>query len=65
VFRKDLTQLGSAAKRNLTAQVVKGQQLAGHFPDSEDIDRIQRILSGEISIEDAFVEIDAEYRRAA
>lgn len=43
------------------AEVEKGQQLAGHFPDEDAIGRARRMLAGEISFEDALAEIDAKY----
>ncbi|MDO5645873.1 MAG: hypothetical protein Q4G21_09345 [Dermabacter sp.] len=39
------------------ALIEKGQQMAGHFPDAEDMDRARRILTGELSPEDAEVEL--------
>lgn len=39
------------------AAIEKGQQLAGHFPDAEDLDRARRILTGELSPEDARAEL--------
>jgi hypothetical protein len=58
----DLTKLSDVEKENLLAEVEKGQQLAGHFPDAEDMDRVNRILSGKITIEEAYAEVDAQYR---
>ena len=54
---------GVAPLDRLTAEVEKGQQLAGHFPDAEALDRGQRVYRGELSIEDARAEIDAKYSR--
>ena len=45
------------------AQVEKGQQLAGHFPSDEALDRARRVLTGEITPADARAEIDAKYAR--
>ena len=45
----------------LMAEVEKGQQLAGHFPDAEALERGRRIHRGEITIEEARAEIDAKY----
>lgn len=39
------------------AAIEKGQQLAGHFPDAEDLDRARRILTGELSPEAARAEV--------
>lgn len=47
----------------LMAQIAKGQQLAGHFPSDEALDRARRILIGETTPEDARAEIDAKYAR--
>lgn len=38
------------------ALIEKGQQLAWHFPDTEDMDRARRILAGALSPEFAEVE---------
>ena len=43
------------------AQIEKGQQLAGHFPEPDDMDRARRILTGEITQEQAFAEIREKY----
>lgn len=45
------------------AEIEKVQQLAGHFPDDEALDRARRILTGDITADEAFVEI--ERKRAA
>lgn len=45
------------------ALIEKGQQLAGHFPDAEDMDRARRILTGELSPEDARAEVRASLAR--
>lgn len=41
-------------------EIAKGQQLAGHFPDAEALDRARRILVGEITAAEAYAEIDAK-----
>jgi len=43
------------------AEIEKGQQLAGHFPDAEAIDRARRVLSGETSLDQARAELAAKY----
>lgn len=43
------------------AQIEKGQQLAGHFPDAEALDRARRILTGELSEADAREELERKY----
>ena len=47
------------------ALIEKGQQLAGHFPDAEDMDRARRVLTGELSPEDARAEMHAALARDA
>lgn len=42
---------------NVMAEIEKGQQLAGHFPDADALSRARRVLVGEISEEDAMREI--------
>lgn len=49
---------------NAMAEVDKGQQLAGHFPDAEALERGRRVLVGEISEEDAMNEIRRKYHQA-
>ena len=44
------------------AEIEKGQQLAGHFPDAEALDRARRLLSGEITSEEGRAELAAKYR---
>lgn len=56
----DLTRLSEDEKAALTAQMVKGQQLAGHYPDARDADRFERLLAGEITLEAAWDEVFAE-----
>ena len=46
------------------AQIEKGQQLAGHFPNSEALERARDVLLGQRSIDDAFAELEAKYRDA-
>jgi len=43
------------------AAIVKGQQLAGHYPNDDAIDRARRILTGEITREQARAEIARKY----
>lgn len=45
------------------AEIEKGQQLAGHFPDAEALDRARRYLTGEITSEEGRTELAAKYRR--
>lgn len=41
------------------AAIEKGQQLAGHFPSEEALDSARRILTGELTPEDAELELNA------
>ena len=43
------------------AMIEKAQQLAGHFPDAEALDRARRILEHQSSPTDAYAELDAKY----
>lgn len=45
----------------LMAEIEKGQQLAGNFPNDEALDRAERVLSGETTYEDAKAELRAKY----
>ena len=45
------------------AVIEKGQQLAGHFPSAETMDRARRVLTGELSPEDARVEMNEALAR--
>lgn len=49
---------------NVMAEIEKGQQFAGHFPDGEALDRARRVLVGETSIEDARDELRRKYAQA-
>jgi hypothetical protein len=44
------------------AEIEKGQQLAGHFPDAEALDRARRVLEGRITPAQADAELAAKYR---
>ncbi len=41
--------------------IEKAQQLAGHFPDMEALDRARRILEGQLTPADAYAELAAKY----
>lgn len=43
------------------AQIEKGQQMAGHFPDAAALDRARRVLTGEMTRDDAIAEIKRKY----
>jgi len=45
-------------------EIEKGQQLAGHFPNAEALDRARRVLTGDVSAEDAREEIRRKYNQA-
>ncbi|AYD89932.1 hypothetical protein D4740_01885 [Actinomyces sp. 2119] len=45
------------------ALIEKAQQLAGHFPDAEALDRARRILDGHITPAEAYAELDEKYAR--
>ncbi|RFA13090.1 hypothetical protein B7R22_14340 [Subtercola boreus] len=45
------------------AMIEKGQQLAGHFPNDEALDRARRVLEGEITSAEGYAELDAKYSR--
>lgn len=45
------------------AGIEKGQQLAHHYPREEALGRARRILTGEISYDEAIAELDREYGR--
>ncbi|MBE6477714.1 MAG: hypothetical protein E7Z97_06570 [Propionibacteriaceae bacterium] len=55
---------GARATVDVDAKIVmieKIQQLAGHFPDEEALDRARRILDGSITLDEAYAELDAKY----
>lgn len=45
------------------AEIEKGQQLAGHFPDAEALGRARRVLTGETTPDHARAELDIKYSR--
>ena len=47
----------------LMAEIEKGQQLAGHLPDAEALERARRVYTGETSPAEARAEIGAKYSR--
>lgn len=56
--KRFLTEDEAAAR---LVAIDKGQQLAGHFPDAEALDRARRILVGEITPDEARAEILSKY----
>ncbi|HOV99873.1 MAG TPA: hypothetical protein PLY19_00225 [Rhodoglobus sp.] len=49
---------------NVMAEIEKGQQLAGHFPDADALARARLVLAGEISEDDAMREVRQAFRPA-
>lgn len=45
------------------AEIEKGQQLAGHFPDADALGRARRVLTGETTPAEARAELDTKYSR--
>jgi hypothetical protein len=43
----------------LMAEIEKGQQLAGHFPSDDDLNRARRVITGEITADEADAEVAA------
>lgn len=43
------------------AMIEKAQQLGGHYPSQEALDRARRVFEGSLSEEEAYAEIDAKY----
>jgi hypothetical protein len=54
VFTEDQVEM-------LMAEIEKGQQVAGHFPSEEVLDRARRTLTGEITPQQARAEVLAKY----
>ncbi|AVL97580.1 MULTISPECIES: hypothetical protein [unclassified Microbacterium] len=46
---------------NDLALIEKAQQLAGHFPDADALDRARRILNGSTTPAEAYAELDEKY----
>lgn len=42
-------------------EIEKGQQLAGHFPDDDALDWACRILTGHLTLHEAFREIASKH----
>lgn len=45
------------------AGIEKGQQLAHHYPSAEALAHARRVLTGEISYDEAIAELDRDYGR--
>lgn len=64
-----MDEVGSGPHRVLTPReqalalsaIEKSQQMTGHFPTREDLDRARRVLDGSITLEQAFEELDANF----
>ncbi len=54
-------QHGEQSTVSSLALIEKGQQLAGHQPSPEALDRAGRVLAGETSVDDARAELEAKY----
>ena len=63
VSMSNTIQTTSTPLDRMMAEVEKGQQLAGHFPDAEALERARRVYTGETSADAARAEIDAKYSR--
>jgi hypothetical protein len=48
---------------NAMAFIAKAAQLAGHFPDTKTMDRALRVLTGELTEDEATKEIFTGYRQ--
>lgn len=46
---------------NKLAMIEKGQQLAGHFPSTDDLEAARRILTGETTYEDEMADFDQKF----
>ncbi len=51
------------SREDALALIEKGQQLAGHFPSEEALDRARRLLDGTITQEQGLQELNAKYKR--
>ena len=58
--REDERSRQSRVENDLT-MIEKSQQLAGHFPDAEALDRARRVLDGRTTPVEAYAELDAKY----
>lgn len=58
-----LRRVSSNARRQLMAEMEKGQQLAGHQPTPEALARAERVIDGELTLDQARQEILARYKR--
>ncbi|WP_262495449.1 helix-turn-helix domain-containing protein [Paeniglutamicibacter gangotriensis] len=59
-----LATVNSPSIDQTLALIEKGQQLAGHHPSSEAIDRARRVLDGTTDVIAARAELAAKYQRA-
>ena len=57
------TPVATGDLERLMAEIEKGQQLAGHFPDAEALARARRVLTGETTPSEAHAELAAKYSR--
>lgn len=57
------TSIADPTVENDLEMIEKAQQLAGHFPNDEALDRARRVLEGETTSSEAYAELDAKYGR--
>ena len=55
--------LSEADKQGILVAAQKWQQFAGHFPDAAALGRLRRLLDGEITVGQAWAEVEAEWHR--
>ncbi|HKU10790.1 MAG TPA: hypothetical protein VJQ61_06125 [Sinomonas sp.] len=48
----------------IAAEVEKGQQLAGHFPSREAMERGRKVFTGAMTAEEAYAELEKKYSSA-
>lgn len=56
-------RVSARSRRQLMAELEKGQQIAGHQPNADALGRAERVLDGKLTLEEARQEIVARYAR--
>jgi DNA-binding XRE family transcriptional regulator len=56
-------RVSTRARKQAMAEIEKGQQLAGHQPSAEALERARRVLDGTLTVDAANAELDAKYHR--
>ena len=56
-------RVSTKARARHLAEIQKGQQLAGHEPSDEALQRAERVLDGELTVEEARAELHARFRK--